>query len=59
MVAQDTGGAIKGRVRADFYWGIGDEAGALAGRMKQSGRLWVLLPQTEGQAEGQAAAGSR
>ncbi len=44
LVAQDTGGAIKGRVRADFYWGIGDEAGALAGRMKQPGRLWVLLP---------------
>jgi len=44
VVAQDTGGAIKGRVRADFYWGIGDEAGALAGRMKQPGRLWVLLP---------------
>jgi membrane-bound lytic murein transglycosylase A len=31
-------------VRADFYWGIGDEAGALAGRMKQDGRMWVLLP---------------
>ncbi len=44
MVAQDTGGAIKGRVRADFFWGIGDEAGALAGRMKYPGRLWLLLP---------------
>ena len=44
MVAQDTGGAINGGVRADFFWGFGDEAGALAGRMKQSGRLWVLLP---------------
>ena len=44
MVAQDTGGAISGAVRADFYWGFGDEAGALAGRMKQSGRMWVLLP---------------
>lgn len=44
LVAQDTGGAIKGRVRGDFYWGIGDEAGAIAGRMKQPGRLWVLLP---------------
>ncbi len=44
MVAQDTGGAIKGRVRADFFWGMGAEAGALAGRMKQDGRLWVLLP---------------
>ena len=46
MVAQDTGGAIKGRVRADFFWGMGADAGALAGRMKQQGRLWVLLPKT-------------
>jgi len=44
MVAQDTGGAIKGRVRADFFWGMGADAGALAGRMKDQGRLWVLLP---------------
>ncbi|HEY5673858.1 MAG TPA: murein transglycosylase A [Malonomonas sp.] len=44
MVAQDTGGAIKGQVRADFFWGMGDAAGAIAGRMKQSGRMWVLLP---------------
>lgn len=44
MVAQDTGGAIKGPVRADFFWGMGDRAGALAGRMKQEGRMWVLLP---------------
>lgn len=44
MLAQDTGGAIKGAVRADLYWGSGAEAGALAGRMRQSGTLWVLLP---------------
>ncbi len=44
MVAQDTGGAIKGRVRADFFWGMGNGAGEIAGRMKQDGRLWVLLP---------------
>ena len=44
MVAQDTGGAIKGAVRADFFWGGGDEAAAQAGRMRQSGRMWVLLP---------------
>ncbi|MEO8101742.1 MAG: murein transglycosylase A [Betaproteobacteria bacterium] len=44
MVAQDTGGAIYGAVRADFYWGFGDEAGAQAGKMKQQGRMWVLLP---------------
>jgi membrane-bound lytic murein transglycosylase A len=45
MVAQDTGGAIKGRVRADFFWGMGAEAGAFAGRMKQTARLWLLLPE--------------
>ncbi|HEX5801393.1 MAG TPA: 3D domain-containing protein, partial [Azospira sp.] len=44
VMAQDTGGAIKGVVRADFFWGFGAEAGAQAGKMKQSGRMWVLLP---------------
>ena len=44
MMAQDTGGAIRGAVRADFYWGFGAAAGEQAGRMKQSGRMWVLLP---------------
>ena len=44
MVAQDTGGAIKGRVRADFFWGMGEQAGEQAGKMKQDVRLWVLLP---------------
>ncbi len=44
VVAQDTGGAIFGAVRADFYFGFGDGAGNLAGRMKQQGRMWVLLP---------------
>lgn len=44
LLAQDTGGAIRGAVRADFFWGFGDEAGAQAGRMRQSGRMWVLLP---------------
>ena len=42
MMAQDTGGAIKGVVRADFFWGFGAEAGAQAGRMKQAGQMWVL-----------------
>ena len=45
VMAQDTGGAIRGAVRADFFWGFGKEAGALAGRMKQNGRMWVLLPE--------------
>lgn len=44
MFAQDTGGAIKGAVRADFFWGFGELAGYQAGRMKQSGRMWVLFP---------------
>jgi len=44
MVAQDTGGAIRGVVRADFYWGSGADAGRQAGRMRQQGRMWLLLP---------------
>ena len=44
MLAQDTGGAIIGGVRADFFWGAGDKAGAKAGAMKQQGKIWVLLP---------------
>ena len=44
MMAQDTGGAIKGGVRADFFWGAGYDAGAKAGAMKQSGKIWVFLP---------------
>jgi membrane-bound lytic murein transglycosylase A len=44
MLAQDTGGAIRGAVRADFFWGFGEEAAAEAGRMKQKGQMWVLFP---------------
>ena len=47
VVAHDTGGAIRGAVRADFFWGQGEAAGALAGRMKQKGKMWVLLPRPE------------
>lgn len=43
-MAQDTGGAIRGPVRADFFWGFGDAAGQRAGRMRQQGQLWVLWP---------------
>ena len=46
MFAQDKGSAIKGAVRADFFWGFGDDAARLAGRMRQSGQMWVLLPGT-------------
>lgn len=44
VMAQDTGGAIRGAVRVDFFWGLGDEAGAFASRTKHPGRKWVLLP---------------
>lgn len=44
MIAQDTGGAIRGSIRADFFWGFGEQAGRLAGSMKQPGSLWLLLP---------------
>jgi membrane-bound lytic murein transglycosylase A len=44
MLAQDTGGAIRGAVRGDFFWGFGDQAGTQAGRMKQRGQMWVLFP---------------
>ncbi len=48
VMAQDTGGAIAaapgGAVRADYFWGFGAEAGTQAGRMKQQGRMWVLVP---------------
>jgi membrane-bound lytic murein transglycosylase A len=44
VVAQDTGGAIKGPVRGDLFWGTGDDAGKKAGEMDASGRYFVLLP---------------
>lgn len=44
MLAQDTGGAIRNAVRADYFWGFGADAGQQAGKMKQAGMLWVLLP---------------
>ncbi|HXM81994.1 MAG TPA: MltA domain-containing protein [Burkholderiales bacterium] len=47
MAAHDTGGAIRGAVRADFFWGSGKDAGALAGRMRQQGKMWLLWPRGE------------
>ncbi len=44
VVAQDTGGAIRGPVRGDFFWGYGPRAQEMAGIMKAPGRLWLLLP---------------
>jgi membrane-bound lytic murein transglycosylase A len=44
VMAQDTGGAITGAVRADYFWGWGQTAEQQAGRMKQPVKLWVLWP---------------
>ncbi|MDQ6683732.1 MAG: MltA domain-containing protein, partial [Pseudomonadota bacterium] len=46
VVAQDTGAAITGAVRADYFWGWGAEAEAEAGRMKQPLRMWALWPKS-------------
>lgn len=46
LLAQDTGGAIQGPTRGDVYWGGDDAAERKAGLMKQSGRMFVLLPRT-------------
>jgi len=46
MVAQDTGGAIRGPVRGDVFWGFGPEAEARAGKMKARGGYYLLLPKT-------------
>ncbi|MEP7283217.1 MAG: MltA domain-containing protein [Rubrivivax sp.] len=56
VTAQDTGSAIVGAVRADYFWGWGPAAEAQAGRMKQPLRMWVLWPQ--GSVPAAAAAGS-
>ncbi len=48
VFAQDTGAAIRGAARTDYYWGFGDDAGAQAGRMKQPGQMWVLWPKQAG-----------
>lgn len=44
VVAQDTGGAIKGPIRYDFFWGFGEQAGELAGRQKSDVEAWVMFP---------------
>jgi membrane-bound lytic murein transglycosylase A len=49
MLAQDTGGAIRGVNRADYFWGFGDDAGREAGRMRQSGEMWLLWPAGAGE----------
>jgi len=44
VIAQDTGGAIRGAPRADFFWGTGNEARDMAGKMRQTGEMWLLWP---------------
>jgi membrane-bound lytic murein transglycosylase A len=44
MIAQDTGGAIRGAVRGDLFWGAGAEAERIAGHMRQTGNFALLLP---------------
>jgi membrane-bound lytic murein transglycosylase A len=51
VMAQDTGGAIKGQLRADLFWGTGERAEAMAGNMKQPGELFILLPNDKTVAE--------
>ncbi len=46
MVAQDTGGAIKGVIRGDVFWGAGERAAQRAGRMQEKGRWFLLLPKS-------------
>jgi membrane-bound lytic murein transglycosylase A len=46
MVAQDTGGAIRGPIRGDIFYGYGDAAEQKAGPMKQRGQWWILLPRS-------------
>ena len=44
LIAQDSGGAIRGPARGDVFWGFGNDAESIAGRMKATGRFFVLLP---------------
>lgn len=44
MIAQDTGGAIRGMVRGDVFWGAGEKATDIAGKMKNQGNYWLLVP---------------
>lgn len=46
MVAQDTGGAIRGAIRGDVFWGYGDRAELIAGHMQSEGRYYLLLPKS-------------
>lgn len=47
VMAQDTGGAIRGAIRADFFWGFGSSAGRQAMRTRERGQMWLMLPRSE------------
>ena len=47
VFAQDTGGAIRGAVRADFFWGFGSDAGRQARGTRHRGQMWLLMPKAE------------
>ena len=47
VMAQDTGGAIRGAIRADFFWGFGTAAGNQAMRTRERGQMWLMLPRSE------------
>jgi len=51
VFAHDTGGAIKGALRADLFLGSGEEALEIAGRLKAPLQLWILLPKERGEAD--------
>src|SRR5262245_48131281 len=61
LIMQDTGGAIRGPVRGDVYWGYSADAAAIAGRMRNEGRMTVFLPKAVAMRLGPSAefAGSR
>jgi membrane-bound lytic murein transglycosylase A len=47
VFAQDTGGAIRGAVRADHFWGFGPEAARQANNTKHRGEMWLMMPTAE------------
>jgi membrane-bound lytic murein transglycosylase A len=51
VLAQDLGSAISGRARVDVFWGVGPAAASWAGRMRQAGEVWLLLPRPVSQAK--------
>lgn len=56
MLGQDTGGAIRGAIRADLFWGWGEAAAAAAGSTRQDGAMWLLWPADQPPPEPSAAA---